>query len=61
MDADTEKEIGQMIILNANRKMVQSHFSEKTGKAILMKDIHNIASRAKHRESGPSTPNPVQD
>ena len=26
-----------------------------------MKDIHNIDSRAKHKESGPSIPKPVQD
>ena len=47
VDSDTEKEIAKMIGLNANRKMVQSHFPEKTGKAILMSDIHNIAKRAK--------------
>ena len=47
LDSNTEKEIAKMIGLNANRKMVQSHFAEKTGKAILMSDIHNIAARAK--------------
>ena len=60
VDGDTEKEISKMIELNANRKMIQSHFAEKTGKPILMKDIHNIASRAKEQESKSCTSSPVQ-
>ena len=47
VDAETETEIAKMINLNANRKMIQSHFSEKTRKILLMGDIHNIAARAK--------------
>ena len=39
-----------MVSLNANRKKIQQLYSEKTGKAILMKDIHNIATRAKQQK-----------
>ena len=46
VSAETEAEIAKMINLNANRKMIQSHFSEKTGKVLLMSDHHNIAVRA---------------
>ena len=57
---ETEKEIVNMISVNANRKMVQSHFSEKTGKVLLMSDIHNIATRAKQNDSQPER-NAVED
>ena len=56
----TEKEIANMISVNANRKMVQSHFSEKTGKVLLKSDIHNIATRAKQQDSQPDR-NAVED
>ena len=39
-----------MVSLNANRKKIQQLYAEKTGKAILMKDIHNIATRAKQQK-----------
>ena len=48
LDAETETEIANMITVSANRKRIQSLFSEKTGKVLLMGDIHNIAARSKH-------------
>ena len=39
-----------MVALNANQKKIQQMYSEKMGKAILMKDIHNVATRAKHQK-----------
>ena len=47
---EVEKEIAEMVSLNANRKKIQQLYAEKTGKAILMKDIHNIATRAKQQK-----------
>ena len=46
---EVEKEIAEMVSLNANRKKIQQLYAEKTGKAILMKDIHNIATRPNNR------------
>ena len=43
------KDVAEMVSLNANKKKIQQLYSEKTGKAILMKDIHNIATRAKEQ------------
>ena len=45
LDSTTKEEIRGMMKMNANRKLIQQHFSEKTGKAILMQDIHNLASQ----------------
>ena len=47
---EVEKEIAEIVSLNANRKKIQQLYSQKTGKAILMKDIHNIATRAKQQK-----------
>ena len=44
LDNSTKEEIRGMVKMNANRKLIQQHFSEKTGKTILMQDIHNMAS-----------------
>ena len=54
VDAETEKEIAKMINLNANHKMIQSHFSEKNGKILLMGNIHSIAARAKQSSKSQS-------
>ena len=58
VDKTAQKDIADMVALNANRKKIQQMYSEKTGKAILMKDIHNIATRAKQQkkvDSGTTT------
>ena len=47
MGSPTAKEIGDLCQLKADRKLLQHHYSEKTGKPLLMRDIHNIASKAK--------------
>ena len=50
MDKTAHKETAYMLALNANRKKIQQMYSEKTGKAILMKYIHNMATRAKQQK-----------
>ena len=47
LDPETEKEIASNLQMNASRKLVQQNYKEKTGKTILMKDLHNIATHAK--------------
>ena len=47
VDKETEKEIASHLQLNASRKLVQQMYKERTGKNILLKDVHNIATRAK--------------
>ena len=53
MGPETENEIANIITVNANWKIVQSHFSEKTGKVLHMSDIHNIETRTKQHDSQP--------
>ena len=50
VDRETEEEIAQHLKFNANRKLVQQSYKEKTGKKIILKDIHNIATRFKATE-----------
>ena len=52
VDVTTEKEIASHLQLSANRKLVQQTYKQKTGKNILMRDLHNIATRAKIQSSG---------
>ena len=40
-------EIGDLFQLIVDRKLLQHHYSEKTRKPLLMRDIHNIESKAK--------------
>ena len=51
VDETTEKEIASHLQLSANRKLVQQTYKHKTGKNILMRDLHNIATRAKIQSS----------
>ena len=60
VDAETEKEIASHLQLNANRKLVQQTYRQKTGKNILMRDLHNIATRAKAQTSMSSATSEVQ-
>ena len=41
------KDASRILQLKANKKMVQNHFSSITGKVITMKDVHNVAAKAK--------------
>ena len=52
VDQSTEQEIATHLQLNANRKLVQQSYKEKTGKNILMRDLHIIATRAKQNNKG---------
>ena len=63
VDPETEKEIASHVQLNASRKLVQQNFREKTGKTILMKDLHNIATLAKQtsQESIATSSSEVQE
>ena len=47
LDAETRKEVAGHLQLNANKKLFQQSYREKTGKNILMKDFHNIAMASK--------------
>ena len=49
VDKETDNEIASHLQLNANRKLIQQTYKEKTGKNILLKDVHNIATRAKEK------------
>ena len=56
LDSETEKEIQSIVRMNGNRKLIQQYYAEKTGKAILMRDIHNLAARAVSDVSTTPTP-----
>ena len=47
VDNTTEKEMANKLMGGMNRKTVQHEYSERTGKPILMKDVHNIATKAR--------------
>ena len=55
VDQSTEQEIATHLQLSANRKLVQQSYKEKTGKNILMRGLHNIATRAKQNNKGVNT------
>ena len=59
VDRETE-EIAQHLKFNANRKLVQQPYKEKTGKKIILKDIHNIATRFTATEEPLSQSSEVQ-
>ena len=39
-----------MLGVKANKKMVQQHFYEQSGKVVILKDLHNLASKNKKTE-----------
>ena len=43
LDLEMMKSAKYVLNLKANKKMIQNHFVSCTGKAITMKDMHNIA------------------
>lgn len=47
---EEKTEIETMMKVNANKKMVQQHMIEKTGKQIIHKDLHNISKSMKKRK-----------
>ena len=47
LNSDDIKAAEAMLKMNPNKKQVRQHFAEKTGKPVIMKDIHNIGTRAK--------------
>ncbi|KAL8623834.1 hypothetical protein ACOMHN_058864 [Nucella lapillus] len=49
LDDDTKTEVANMLKVGANRKLLQRHVSEKTGRRVLLRDIHNLGYRAKSR------------
>ena len=40
-----------LLHMKANKKLIQEEMSKETGKAVLLKDISNIAAAAKHGKS----------
>ena len=43
LDEGTLKKAKEMLGENPSRKLVRQHFAQKTGKPLIMRDIHNIA------------------
>ena len=48
IDAD-RKHVKEMISVGANRKLIQRQMSEKTGKKIILQDLHNIGSKLRQQ------------
>ena len=42
LDKETKKKAKEMLDVKANKKMVQQYLTEKTGKVVLLKDVHNM-------------------
>ena len=45
LDKETKKKAKEMLDVKANKKMVQQYLTEKTGKVVLLKDVHNLQAR----------------
>ena len=50
LSGEEKAEVEMMMKVNANKKMVQQHMIEKTGKQIILKDLHNIQTNMKKRK-----------
>ena len=48
---DERAEAKTMLDLKVNKKLLQSHLTQKSGQVILLKDLHNIASSSKTSKS----------
>ena len=46
-----------MLKLKVNKKLLQNHLSTKSGKVVLLEDLHNLASSSK----GDCDSNPIAD
>uniref|UniRef100_A0A1X7VRL7 ZSWIM1/3 RNaseH-like domain-containing protein n=1 Tax=Amphimedon queenslandica TaxID=400682 RepID=A0A1X7VRL7_AMPQE len=47
LDKDTMESTSHVLSFKANKKMVQNHVISSTGKAVTMKDVHNLAAKSK--------------
>ena len=59
LDSENREEVKDLCKMQANRKLIRQTLAEKTGKRIVMKDIHNIA--VKSRIHGSSTKETADD
>ena len=44
-----KEKAANLLCMNANKKPVQQQISQETGKVVLLKDLSNIAAKAKER------------
>ena len=42
---DMKEEVKLMLNMKANKKLIQQHISERTGKSVTLKDIHNMSKK----------------
>ena len=42
LDSAQREEVSTMLELKANKKLVQQHIASKSGRVVLLKDIHNV-------------------
>ena len=53
LDKETKKKAKEMLDVKANKKMVQQYLTEKTGKVVLLKDVHNLQAREDRQKIKP--------
>ena len=51
MSAEATAKASSLLQMHANKKMIQMHLAQETGKVILLKDLTNIATVAKQGNS----------
>ena len=51
LDKESTQQVAELCKMQANRKLIRENIAEKTGKNLVMKDIHNIAGRVKYASS----------
>lgn len=45
LDSEVKKEAEKLLMLRANKKLVQNHLMSATNKTVTLKDVHNIAAK----------------
>ena len=53
LDKETKKKAKERLDVKANKKMVQQYLTEKTGKVVLLKDVHNLQAREDRQKIKP--------
>lgn len=52
LDPQQAEKVRQMVQLNANKKLIQTHVEEETNKVVLLKDIHNVSRPTSSKSGG---------
>ena len=61
LDNESTQQVAELCKMQANRKLIRENIAVKTGKNLVMKDIHNIAGRVKSASSTKQSTSDAKD